>query len=268
MSDHAFVNTLTTSLLPITTSRLPLRNSVAVRAQCGLAATVVIAQHRPAPTPKIRSLAWANGPAQIFYKNDPPIPIPSRKNVKRNRLTFRKDSDIMVGMMEGFADFSWCLRPCGVYLLLLRGKVVYAGQTTNIAQRLYTHCNRLQRARAGKPKLFHEHPAVEFDEVKVKFVPERDLDKEELALIQRYLPERNKLLKRPSAGMDLSGFEFFQKLSTMADEGEAAYAEVKLKRRKLPNHIRKLEGQFQRGRDRQLKISLHRIKSLEDGKAA
>ncbi len=131
----------------------------------------------------------------------------------------------MYGMIEGFRDFSWILQPAGVYVLLHRGVVVYAGQSLNIAARLATHHNNMRRVRQGKRPYDPRATLVPiFDEVRVKFVDKRWLGREEAALIERYKPRFNSVLKngRGVPDLDLSREPFFQDLIAGRQEEEIA----------------------------------------------
>jgi excinuclease UvrABC nuclease subunit len=130
--------------------------------------------------------------------------------------------------MDEFKDFSWCLRPSGVYLLLLRGTVVYVGKSKNVASRLAEHYRSLVRYRKGKPN----RPAqpwldvVLFDQAKVKFCLEEDLDREEIVLIQRYLPQYNKLMKRPPPR---PGFENLPAIADLIRRGRNRETPLKIR---------------------------------------
>lgn len=119
-------------------------------------------------------------------------------------------------MMEDFRDFSWVLRPSAVYVLMWKGKVVYVGQSTNIANRLSVHWANMRRVRRGKRPYNSGRVidfAVQFDEVHVKFVDQRWLDREEQALIDRFAPKYNTLLKRKGIPkVQIDDLPFFQEL--------------------------------------------------------
>ncbi len=94
---------------------------------------------------------------------------------------------------------------CGVYLLLRQGEVVYAGQSVNVFGRLMSHWNALCRARLGKQAAMFrtwEEPVIDFDAVRIKRCAKSMLDREELALIQRFRPKHNVLLNREPSPID------------------------------------------------------------------
>lgn len=68
-------------------------------------------------------------------------------------------------------------RLCGVYLLTLRGRVVYVGQSVDVAARVSTHLHEREKGFDG-----------------VRFVPcdEDDLTRVENILIERYSPSLNR----------------------------------------------------------------------------
>lgn len=108
--------------------------------------------------------------------------------------------DLSTKGLVGFHDFGLPLSPSGVYTLVLRGVVVYVGKSLNVYARVGQHIWAMKRNKAGKRpyKNKAEYPPIDFDEVKVKWVPVHFLDREELALIQRYRPEFNTLENRPN----------------------------------------------------------------------
>ncbi len=100
----------------------------------------------------------------------------------------------------------------GVYVLVLKGTVIYVGKSLNIYHRLGQHVIAMRRHQKGKRpfKGKEELPFIEFDEIMVKWVPIAQIDAEEMRLIQRFLPERNDLLKR--AYIDVSNIPSVAKL--------------------------------------------------------
>lgn len=104
-------------------------------------------------------------------------------------------------MHEGLVGFEALGRPqpgTGVYVLMLKGVVIYVGKSLNIFHRLGQHIIAMRRHKKGKRpyKGKEELPFIEFDEIRVKWVPIAQIDAEEMKLIQRFLPERNDLMKR------------------------------------------------------------------------
>lgn len=112
----------------------------------------------------------------------------------------------MVGMIEdrafsereGFEAFGHPQIGTGVYLLILKGEVLYVGKSLNIYHRIGQHVSGMRRYKKGlrPPKGKEEVPLIEFDRIMVKWVPIHQIDAEEMKLIQRFLPEHNELLKR------------------------------------------------------------------------
>ena len=95
----------------------------------------------------------------------------------------------MVGMMEDFVDLP--LHSAGVYLLWWEGRVVYVGQSRNVFSRLSRHrCNYqnwLNGRRVQQGRSQNENRVIKFDRASVKFCRERDLDKLELELIEKFI---------------------------------------------------------------------------------
>jgi hypothetical protein len=154
---------------------------------------------------------------------------------------------------------------CGVYLLLREGKVVYAGQSLNVFTRIGQHHQLMVRMRKGlkvqanamKPEAY-----VAFDEVRIKQCAKRDLDKEEIILIQRYMPQHNTLMKRveqPRHFDSLSKQDFFQEFMLKEERKQAG-----IPRRKLPSAVARVEQSFRNDRDRRLKVSLPKLKCMDD----
>ena len=146
---------------------------------------------------------------------------------------------------------------CGVYLLLLEGKVVYAGQSVNVFARIGVHHQTMVRLRKGlrvSPNMMKAEAFVAFDEVRIKQCAKRDLDKEEIALIQRYMPQHNTLMKRveqPRHFDSLAAQPFFQEFMRKTEAKQAG-----IPRRKLPPAVARVERGFQLNRDKHLKITL------------
>lgn len=133
--------------------------------------------------------------------------------------------DILRAMVEDFVQFSVIGGTSGVYLLLLKGEVVYAGQSTNVFARISTHWVMLQKHRKGKRPYgtqFQEAEVYLFDEVRMKLCLVQDLDREELALIQRFRPKHNTLLNRPVNPLEgkIKDLPVIQALAKLAAERE------------------------------------------------
>lgn len=107
--------------------------------------------------------------------------------------------------IPGFCGLPSVMQPTAVYALLRAGKVVYVGKSTNVYARVARHWQNLMRIRAGKPA-YDDNTirAVHFDSVMVKFCAKADLDTEEFALIQRYMPQHNIMLKRVASKIDVA----------------------------------------------------------------
>jgi excinuclease UvrABC nuclease subunit len=109
------------------------------------------------------------------------------------RLTFGVGCVILIEMMENFVRFREVLTPSGVYVLLRQERVVYVGKSKNIFSRLAKHYMNQQRVLRGLPAYNRERegPVIRFDDVRVKFCAVDVLDREEVKLIQQYLPQHN-----------------------------------------------------------------------------
>jgi hypothetical protein len=126
-------------------------------------------------------------------------------------LTFRPGCGIMVFIMEKFVQLREVLHPSGVYALIRLEKVVYVGKSLNLFARLSKHYTNLTRKRSGKPPYSNAAgPVIDFDDVMVKFCPVDVLDKEEVKLIQQYLPEHN--TQHNVVPRDLTHIPAFQEL--------------------------------------------------------
>jgi hypothetical protein len=100
---------------------------------------------------------------------------------------------------DGFEDFGALLR-CGVYALLLRGRVVYVGQSKLPLVRVYQHAV----ARGKKRKEWRGKPVYstgfQFDGIWFRSCMLREVDEIEQAMIKKYQPKHNtqyKLAKPP-----------------------------------------------------------------------
>lgn len=102
---------------------------------------------------------------------------------------------------EGFVELEGWAGPSGVYLLLRGDEVLYAGQAINVYQRLSTHYNTKKRG-GPVPCLMvlaatdevRTRP-IPFNRVLVKLCPKADLDRLEIALIDRFDPPYNTVHK-------------------------------------------------------------------------
>src|SRR5215469_4739254 len=178
----------------------------------------------------------------------------------------------LVGMMDDFARIALGgpMGSVGVYLLLRQGEVVYVGQSVNVLARVNAHWNNLQRVRKGKRPYrsgaTYEAVPVEFDEIRIKRCFPSELDKEELALIQRYLPEKNVRMVRPEKPMEknIRDLPCIQALFKKAGDRAKERDEKIFHRRSLPAEVARVEKGFQTYRDRRRPISLPKVKCLED----
>jgi len=109
----------------------------------------------------------------------------------------RMENSVLKGLV-GFETLGQPKLGTGVYLLINQGTVLYVGKSLNIFHRIGQHIIAMRRHWKGKRpyKAKDELPFIEFDEVKVKWVPIERIDAEEMKLIQQFLPEHNELLKR------------------------------------------------------------------------
>lgn len=89
--------------------------------------------------------------------------------------------------LEGFVDVTAILQS-GVYALVLRGEVVYVGQSRVMLARVGNH-----RTALGRKKLSGRTRGVVFDSVWVMPVHPDRLDEIEYEMIQRYRPRWNKI---------------------------------------------------------------------------
>jgi GIY-YIG catalytic domain len=104
-------------------------------------------------------------------------------------------------VLKGLEDFEGFGHPhpgTGVYVLMLKGTVLYVGKSLNIFHRIGQHVTAMRRHAKGKRpyKGKDELPFIPFDKIMVKWVPIYQIDAEEMKLIQHFLPEHNELLKR------------------------------------------------------------------------
>lgn len=99
--------------------------------------------------------------------------------------------------MGDWLDLTALLRPA-VYVLLVKGAIVYVGQSKCPLVRIYTH-----RAMAGRkaPKWLRSRGIV-FDGVKLLPTRIEDLDRVERELIAHYRPKFN-IHHKPEASVDI-----------------------------------------------------------------
>jgi excinuclease UvrABC nuclease subunit len=81
----------------------------------------------------------------------------------------------------------------GCYMLMLGGEVRYVGKSKNVFHRLATHYTNWKRAKQGKRTYYGQTAAamIAFDAVKIVPCAEKDMDRTELALIEKYKPRWN-----------------------------------------------------------------------------
>lgn len=88
---------------------------------------------------------------------------------------------------EGFYDVSEIME-CGVYMLLLKGLVVYVGQSRSMLLRVATHYSARAKRR---PNTWQKVKAIPFDEVRVCPCVVDALDDLEQSLIAKHQPRYN-----------------------------------------------------------------------------
>lgn len=89
----------------------------------------------------------------------------------------------------GFIDCDSLLRS-GIYLLTLRGQVIYVGQTKCLLERLWRHWhnrNKVIRRQPGWSKV----KGVPFDGLQIMPVPVENLDRMEREMIAKFRPRYN-----------------------------------------------------------------------------
>ena len=109
---------------------------------------------------------------------------------------------------EGFQEVDRAAQPVGVYCLLLRGEVVYVGQSVSVYRRLAQHHGSAKQKKnylntpLGGSHTMH----IEFDAVMVKWCSKDRLDLLEEELIRRYRPKHNIIIRDelPDLPVDLS----------------------------------------------------------------
>lgn len=175
---------------------------------------------------------------------------------------------------EHHLDYFFAEPPCAVYLLLRKGEVVYAGQSKNVFSRIANHWQNLQKRRKGK-KVYTNSGVTEaivpiFDQVRIFPCAKKDLDKEELLLIQKHKPRYNTYMVREEVKPVLPKLleqPFMQELIAATHERVMAQ---KSKYRKVPvsNNWKTVNRGFRRYRDARTGITLPKLKCLEDEHAA
>ena len=118
--------------------------------------------------------------------------------------------------LEGFERLGHPQPGTGVYLLVWKGEVLYVGKSLNIFHRIGQHVTAMRRHKKGllRYKSKEEVPFIEFDRIMVKWVPLAEIDREELKLIQRFLPEHNVKMNR--VNIDVSNIPGVAKLIAAA----------------------------------------------------
>lgn len=101
--------------------------------------------------------------------------------------------------LDGFHDASDFLR-AGVYALVKNGVVIYVGKSRKMISRINSHRSIWAARRKGqKIPDWLPIPGVLFDEVHIRTCRLEDLDSLERAMIDRYRPKFNTLLKPEGA---------------------------------------------------------------------
>ena len=106
--------------------------------------------------------------------------------------------NLSIDGLEGFEVFGHPHPGTGVYVLMWKGEVLYVGKSLNIFHRIGQHVTAMRRHKKGKLPYNskREVPFIEFDQIMVKWIPIHMIDREELKLIQRFLPEYNEKMNR------------------------------------------------------------------------
>ena len=94
--------------------------------------------------------------------------------------------------LEGFTNISESLR-CGVYALVMKGKVIYVGKSKCMLVRIYSHRNA--KSKRGSLPSWFPIKGIAFDEVHVRVCHPVSLDKLEFDMINLYKPRLNTNLK-------------------------------------------------------------------------
>ncbi len=98
--------------------------------------------------------------------------------------------------LEGFTEVSEILR-CGVYVLVLKGRVVYVGKSKSMLVRVYTHRQVWSAKRRGKVPDWLNVKGILFDAIYVQPCAEDRVDALERQMIDRFRPEHNILVSMP-----------------------------------------------------------------------
>ncbi len=242
------------------TSSVAPRAIVALGQQCGAMAT---------PTPKTDRSARPNMSSQILWVFDRYGSLREGEKHAYEVAIFvdfdalRAQAILMMEESDPWFCYPFSAAPSAVYLLLCRGEVVYVGQSDNVFSRIASHYQRMQRKARGKAAVYvtmeHTEEVIVFDEVRFRPCPRHELDREELALIQRYRPKHNQRMNRPR--ISIGELDYVKQFLA-----EKRIARDELKRRRLPEEVAKVERSFRTYRDQRLPITLKRVKFEEDGK--
>lgn len=98
--------------------------------------------------------------------------------------------------LEGFKDISEILRS-GVYVLILRSRIVYIGKSKNLYARIYSHRYAATKEKRGVRLPSFMPKGIQFDEVQIFPARLDQLDVLERAMIAKYRPQHNTMLKPP-----------------------------------------------------------------------
>lgn len=94
--------------------------------------------------------------------------------------------------LEGFTNISQSLR-CGIYALVMKGKVIYIGKSKCMLVRIYSHRNA--KSKKGSLPSWFPIKGIAFDEVHVRSCHPDNLDSLEFDMINLYKPKLNTNLK-------------------------------------------------------------------------
>lgn len=94
--------------------------------------------------------------------------------------------------LEGFTNISEALR-CGIYALVMKGKVIYIGKSKCMLVRIYSHRNA--KSKKGSLPSWFPIKGIAFDEVHVRVCHPDNLDSLEFDMINLYKPKLNTNLK-------------------------------------------------------------------------
>lgn len=108
----------------------------------------------------------------------------------------------------GFAQVPWREVMIAVYVLVLKGEVVYVGQSRSIYSRLAQHYWGMGRKRDRRQFGLSEgeNERIEFDEVWLRWANMRNVDTLEREMIHRFKPAHNrqKYTELPKVNIDLA----------------------------------------------------------------